>query len=241
LGASRKYFINDKYFKVMTHEAASVIGFIIADGYIRNEKKRSSEVRIEVSIKDGSFLEKMKDVLEAENPIHRRLSEKRNNVILDFYSEEIVEDLISLGVCDDQKSYNQEWPKSFPEEYVSSLILGLMQGDGCISCYKNILKGGEERFYVTVNFLGTYSLLEGVQETVYDNTRVWAKVSLIKSIFKLQYYGKSAKKVLDYLYSGVSEGAIILDRKYERYLLVDKEGKLENKYEEYSNDNNGQI
>lgn len=158
---------NTRYFQhIDSHLKAYFIGFIAADGCI-NKPSRGGQDRLSIGIhiKDLPLLELLKSELNA--------SCKISNATPSMVQLQIT----SQQLCDDLRQYGLDYRKTFnmpnitpliPEEYRNSLLLGLLDGDGCIYQQTRITKYGDgtsKPYYTpTIIFNGSRELLNGVAD-----------------------------------------------------------------------------
>jgi len=137
----RKYETNLDYFKSWSPKMAYILGFITADGYIKDDGK-SYALMISLSQKDLPLLQFIQSEISPNCPI--KLFERKtelNNLSkmakLSISSKEIVKDLGKLQVFG-QKSGREKYP-NVPKEFIGDYLRGFLDGDGCISNTSNCL------------------------------------------------------------------------------------------------------
>lgn len=164
---ARKYTSNENYFsKIDSPEKAYWLGFIYADGCVTKQNSLS----IILHKKDTEHLMKLKDSLNATNPIEERVEKIKNKngeIVrlqecskLRISSTKITKDLINAG-CFRNKSKILKYPNPdiIPKELEAHFIAGYFDGDGCVYIYldkKNKRKYG-------LNITGTCSVIEGIK------------------------------------------------------------------------------
>jgi intein/homing endonuclease len=214
-----KYKVDHNFFKTWTIGMAYVLGFIAADGNIFKEKNRPNvwKLKIGLSAKDVCHLEKIKIVMGSTHPIKIRNTNyktKKGDMLmkacLNINSKSICDDLFDLGVTE-RKSLTLQWIDQCPAEYVSHLVRGYFDGDGCINIYNLERKSASIR----ATMLGTEHFLNGVAENVGIN-RIPIPIKN-KCIYDLRYHGKQCVQFLDWLYKD-SYDLVRLDRKYNKYI-----------------------
>lgn len=200
-----KYKFKENFFEIIdTEEKAYWLGFLYADGCVRNNKKnRIYAVRLRLAVKDLSHLKKFKKALCSNHPIKINTDRiKYKNKWNEFdicsiyvYSIKMVEDLIALG-CIPKKSLILKFPnaKQVPEKFIHHFIRGYFDGDGHI--------GFNHKF----KLMGTKKFLNKVKDII--------KVGKIKPqcnvFFLCAYKKKSIISIRDFLYRDYS---ICLKRK----------------------------
>lgn len=184
------------FFDKWSEKMAYVFGYWFADGWMSG-----SRYRIGISSKDISHLEKMIDIIG----YGARMRYRKNHVSsIMIDNKHAWNTLLSLGGLP-RKSKNAKLP-IIPKKYLNHFVRGLFDGDGTVV----ISKTG----YPTIGFAsGTKSFLQELEQVLplLGNT---ITVSNFGATYSLCYFGKSAQKILEYIYGSCN---IYLDRKYNRY------------------------
>lgn len=148
----RKYTVDDSFFANPNILNSYVAGFILADGYIRNNK---SFVTIKLAQKDCDYLKKIKSLVNFNGPVHEYTHGGFPYCMFTINSTNWLYDLDkNFNISYDTKiNKNMNPPKL---NYTNSLafINGVIDGDGCISIIKNI--------YPEVHIIGNKEILEWV-------------------------------------------------------------------------------
>lgn len=126
---SRKYNINQDYFKTWSHNMAYVLGLWYADGCIYGNKMFD----ITLHKKDKYILKKIAEELQYGGPLYDYVD--RQAARLNFSCVIIYNDIINLGGCEN-KSKIIDFP-IIPKDYLHDFIRGYFDGDGCVMCLKN--------------------------------------------------------------------------------------------------------
>lgn len=216
----KKYSCNENFFEIIdTEEKAYWLGFIFADGYIRNlfaDSKTGKfygqeQLGITISKKDLSHLKKFKEAIQAENPITFEIKKNLSGTTSELCriiitSQKMVNDLINKG-CHKNKSLTLEPPKNVPQNLIIHFIRGFFDGDG------SIIKNSKNNTY-GINFTSTFSI-----------------VSWLKSIFKVGSIVQDSRRektwyytfggniqVLNFCNELYKSANIFLERKHNRYL-----------------------
>ncbi len=143
ISRKRLYHYKHDYFSsIDSQDKAYWIGFIHADGFIRNTKNKynSSEkyLSFQLARKDKSHLQKFIDAIQSDIPIKDGQTNLNGKIFLNssirIRNVHIVNDLINLGFSPGNKLNNNVIP-NIPKQYVRDFIRGLFDGDGCISPY----------------------------------------------------------------------------------------------------------
>ena len=121
---SRKWNINQDYFKIWSHNMAYVFGFWCADGCIYGGKIFD----ITQSKKDKYILKKIAQELEYKGNLIDDVDKQVARI--NFSCVVIYQDILALGGVED-KSKTLRFPK-VPEEYLPDFIRGFFDGNGSI-------------------------------------------------------------------------------------------------------------
>lgn len=141
----RKFYYNEDFFeKIDNNLKAYWLGFLYADGCIR-DIKGAYVVKIKLSGKDEnhlfSLLRHLKSnqkELREEKSVFKGTNGKMYTSygkVLLLNSKKMVKDLVKHG-CVQNKTYNLSFP-NIDKKYYNSFILGYFDGDGCITT-KNV-------------------------------------------------------------------------------------------------------
>lgn len=218
------YNCDHDFFSRDDEESFYVAGFIAADGCVKDRKSSAGNIRYEVAIAlsktDKSHLEKIKNLLGADNPIHDCLvkNSKYNSDWNDTWKSEIC--ITSKQMVDDLKRFNIVPRKSliytFPELMKTHplkhhFLRGYHDGDGSI--YTTLGKG-KKTPQVYFSLRGTPEFLTDVRYILEQecNLDVREKPIRISSGHGCLEYGGNGivGKITDYLYR---DATIYLDRK----------------------------
>ena len=208
---SRKYQSDEKFFQSIDSESKAYwLGFIYADGYITG-----SSLGITLSEKDKNHLEKFSRSIGSTYPIHTYVYSGYKDVLASrviIKSNMLVDSLITHG-CYYNKSLILRWPTTIPHDLMSHFVRGYMDGDGSI--YISKIKYGSS---FKLRFEGTKEFLEGLMDFFKINLTLQKRNHDNKNSFTLDIGGN--KKVLEKLDILYRDATIFLDRKYERYKLL---------------------
>ena len=196
--------------KIDTAEKAYWLGFIIADGYLNNDKHM---LRIKLGDIDKNHLEKFIHFLDGDLSM---LKSEQHNITgniqwyVSTYSKEIWQALKNLLV--EQNKSGHEHIPDIPSNFASDFIRGLWDGDGFI---RENLTG--------IGLVGSKECLEFVQKIFYTELNIKPlKIYDHCNTHKIEYRSTktSIPKILKYLYGNHN---ISLDRKQK---LADKIEKI---------------
>lgn len=126
---SRKYHINQDFFKSWSSNMAYVLGLWFADGCIYG----GTMFDITLHKKDKYILKRIAELLEFEGPLQDYVN--RQAARINFSCKVIYDDIVALGGVE-RKSLICEFP-NVPKEFLSDFIRGYFDGDGCVMNLKN--------------------------------------------------------------------------------------------------------
>ena len=136
---NRRYVVNYSYFdNIDNEEKAYWLGFIYADGYIR-ERKSGNSLEIKLSVKDINHLELFRKNLESNHLIRESFNKVKykggvsisHMCHLAIYSLQIVESIKTKGVHS-RKTFTIGKP-NIDEDLIPHFIRGYFDGDGSFS------------------------------------------------------------------------------------------------------------
>lgn len=134
-----KYSVDDKFFDTINDEyRAYWLGFLFADGYIR-ERKSGNSLEMKLSIKDKEHLMLFRDCLKSTHVIkdsYNRVKYKNgysqsHMSHLAIYSLKLVESIKKCGIHS-RKTFTIEFP-DIPKNLTNHFIRGYFDGDGSFS------------------------------------------------------------------------------------------------------------
>lgn len=205
IDTSRKYKIsfNRKVLsEIKTEEDAYILGFILADGYINEDK---NTLRIKLNSKDIDILEKINTYFESNSLIKH---EKHNFTghdlaYISFYSKDLVNTLKKYDLFQGKSCKEIPYYK-ISENLKKHYIRGIIDGDGWI--VKN---------NTGIGVCGSEEVLKFINEEI---EKLIGKEELSKirynessHIYRLSYSEQKAKTIINYLYK---DSKIHLNRKY---------------------------
>jgi intein-encoded DNA endonuclease-like protein len=136
---NRRYSVNDNYFDIIdSEEKAYWLGFLYADGYIR-ERKSGNSLEMKLSIKDKHHLELFRDAIGSNHKIIDRFNKVKYNggisishmSSLAMYSTKLVKSIKSQGFHS-RKTFTIDLP-NIGEDFIHHFIRGYFDGDGSFS------------------------------------------------------------------------------------------------------------
>jgi LAGLIDADG DNA endonuclease family protein len=162
-----KYDVDVTVFDEWSPESAYWLGFIWADGHVRNSKHRK-HVRIAVQESDSQHLSIFQRFLKSNIPVKRELyrSGKDGNLypasVITINRKELAHSLIKHNVVVNRSSSNTALPK-IPKTFFWDFIRGYFDGDGAIH------RPQKSRFLCSgwaVSFAGSETTLRFLQKCI---------------------------------------------------------------------------
>ena len=136
---NRRYSINDSYFDIIDTEDKSYwLGFLYADGYIR-ERKTGNSLEMKLSIKDKHHLELFRNTIGSNHKIVDGFNQVKYKggissshiSSLAIYSTKLVKSIKSQGFHS-RKTFTIELP-NIDKDLIHHFIRGYFDGDGSFS------------------------------------------------------------------------------------------------------------
>lgn len=227
---SKKYICNEDFFETIDNEEKAYwLGFIYADGWVTKNK-----LSIRLSETDASHLDKFKNSLNSNHPIHLYNCTNGFSVVgnksanISITSEKMVKDLLNIGVFN-KKSLILKFPNFLQKELVRHFIRGYFDGDGSISLCFYSRKKGEIKKYIkgVMNICGTYEMLSvmktylpcnfGLYKEKRNKTNTWnlKTSSLLKTSLINEYFYNDSIMFLDRKKNKFNEIINRYERKYD--------------------------
>jgi hypothetical protein len=208
---NRRYKVNHDYFNVIdTQEKAYWLGFLFADGYIR-ERKSGNSLELKLSVKDYDHLLLFRECIGSNHLVKESQSKVKYNggvsisnmIHLAMYSSKLVNSIRKQGVHS-RKTFTIERP-NIEKGMMSHFIRGYFDGDGSFSF-------NPEKYSIKTQIVSaSEDFKKFIINELEDNN---IKINLYSDI-KLQIQNKmDNKKFYDYIYNNAK---IYLKRKKEKY------------------------
>lgn len=208
-------FDNTVFDSIDTEEKAYWLGFLYADGNVHNT---ANIISLSLKISDIAHLEKFKTFLNATAKIVTTKI-KVNNKFYEICKFSVCnkyfkEQLISLG-CIPKKSLILKFPKTEifqNKNLIYDFIRGYVDGDGCLTFSKN----GR----LNLSILGTKEFLESLSNYFPGKFKSIYRAKRLKTnVWTISNCGAHADDVTYKLYANAK---IYLDRKYERFAVLNR-------------------
>jgi hypothetical protein len=191
------------------------LGFIAADGYVHNPHHL---VEVSLAIKDVIHLAKLREALQATNPIQEyesgghRHSGGHRYVRLVVRSTHILVALRRWGVVQ-AKTFTLPWPHSLSGRLLQHFLRGYIDGDGGFHLIRTAYPRPEPRFEVTSN---TAFIQECQRYLMAQCDLRQTKLGVRNSqplISTIQYGGRwQVRRIFEFVYRGAS---IWMPRKHD--------------------------
>lgn len=202
----RKYTVNENYFKnIDSKEKAYWLGFIAADGYVREDR---GLLQIQLQEKDKNHLNKFLKAVESNKEI---MKIEQNNFIgyrIYINSRKMINDLVILG-CKQNKSLTLKPPNNIPKDLILYWILGYYDGDGGVCIYEN---GHRYKTY----FTGTYEVVSFIKEYFHFTSSIRKEHRCENNTYSIHITETKSKEMLDMFYDKDTIN-FCLERKYNKY------------------------
>lgn len=188
----RKYNFNEDFFEVIGPDQAWLLGFIFADGSIKNNTISISQSGLMGKI----LLENIKEMVKYNGKIYCSKTKWRDRYSLYLTSKKFAKRLRSLGVLEN-KTFSCPFPKEIQSETFYDFIRGYIDGDGCVGVYNS----GTTK-YLLISWVGTKEFIEGCFKWLKIKPKT-SKLNTSNNLLEIRICGKQAIEI----------GKIIWERK----------------------------
>lgn len=205
----------------MTDEDCYIIGFIMADGHLKQD---NNSVHITLAEIDKDILIKISHYVMSKNTvkfIKKHTPNEQNKSGFAIYSKCLYDRIVLSGVEPGRKTGKERFINFKDSSKTNAFIRGYFDGDGCVRVYKRKYK---EKFYdkVKVTFtcaskkmledLKSYLILQGIkipEKAIYSKEGCYSlDFSSIESVYN---FGKLIYK----------DSSMHLERKYNKFKILD--------------------
>lgn len=193
--------------KIDSREAAYILGYTLADGYVTD-----SGITYGCAIADREILDYIAYATggNVKEDLTTNLAQKKHpNVQLGIYNKNIVTDINKHG----SKKEDKHIP-IIPKEFERYLLLGFFDGDGCLTWGR---RKDRNRIWHKISFTASYNLLIGVQRILEKHCQISSSIKPKgkEKCFVLEFASKtSVINFLNFIYP--DEHFIVLNRKYNK-------------------------
>lgn len=173
------YPFNFNYFNTIdSSDKAYFLGLLASDGNVLKKEGDFRQAIISLTLKeyDKMILEVFKFYIQSEKPLHFELKKgERNSYVckMELVSDKTANDLKKYNIVP-QKTYKYEIV-DLGKEYMSHFFRGYFDGDGSISCTKNMFHTPSS---YNINIAGYVHNLEKMQEYLYKNAEIDSRIIL---------------------------------------------------------------
>lgn len=211
---NRKYKVDEDFFEIIdTEEKAYWLGFLYADGSVKEGKTDISLSLVEI---DVGHIEKFLKSLNSTHLIKETQKKTKDNIYIQklcyISSKKLYYDLIDKG-CTPNKTLILTFPseEQVPKYLQIHFIRGYIDGDGCIT--HTTYKGKySERKHYKISILGTEEFLNSLVKCL--DLDIAVKQDGNKKVFAVYIGGNDqVKRITELLYK---DAKIYLDRKKDR-------------------------
>jgi hypothetical protein len=209
-----KYKVDEKFFDKWTSQMAYLLGFTYADGNIYK-----TSLAWDIQTRDVDLLLKIKKALATDYPIYNR----KNSVRLRINNQILVNGAIKRGLLP-KKNLRHKLPE-MPNKFLRHFIRGYLEGDGWVVLRTGRNEGdigfvsGNREFIEYLCRTINYKLK--VSGAVREKVKVTPK-GVVSKTYLLEYYSANAFKIANWVYTGIRENDLFLDRKHGKYLEMKK-------------------
>ena len=207
-------FDNTVFDNINTEEKAYWLGFLYADGNVSNT---TNIVSISLKGDDFEHLEKFRKFLKSSANVRRTFSKIKDKkypiCTFSVCDKHLKQRLIRLG-CLPKKSLILTFPRLEIFEdptLVYDFIRGYIDGNGCLTFSKN----GR----LNLSILGTKEFLTGIELIFPEMFSLYKAKRIHTNTWTLSNCGEKADEVTYKLYS---KATIYLDRKYDRFAVLNR-------------------
>lgn len=211
----RRFTLNESYFdKIDTEAKAYWLGFLLADGCIRNN---SVTLTINLAKRDKLHLVMFLDHLESNyliKPAPKKI------VSVSLTSKQLTGRLHELGIVANKKTPFTKFSDSLLHHYWR----GVIDGDGCITWQKHKRKNGVIKKQPVIKLVGNLSTCVAFRQfcLTITNTNAAVNPAEKKNAFRFRLHGPKAKLVIKILYDKATTAlSRKLDRSYRIFEQLD--------------------
>lgn len=213
----RKYTLNENFLdNINTKEKAQLMGILFSDGTI---SKRNKLISLRLQEDDIEYLEKIKLLINSNKPItiisgrrfisplNKKTYQGKNTAILDITSKIFYYNALKAGILPRKTWLNLGIPTSIIENLKKYFILGVFEGDGCLTW-------NEKYKTVCLSFAGSDSLTKDILNFIKKELNIKGKIKPHHSIFILEYKKyEDVKTIINWIYDGCS---FYMKRKFDK-------------------------
>jgi len=198
----RRYFVNDDFFKIWSHDMAYVLGLWWADGWIGGKI-----FSICLHEKDSYLLSNILCKMNSSYPVRTY----GNYSVFNIRSQEIIKDIKSLGGTE-RKSLTVRLP-IIKEGFFSSFVRGLWDGDGYVHINKYKKRVSSSVVSGSLDFINELSFelrkkINGLRGSISKSKNC--------NCYTLSFSKNDTIMLRDFLYRG--DVGLKMERKYDKFV-----------------------
>lgn len=213
---NRAYQKNILFFQKESNDMAWLLGFLASDGTI---SKNSNSIKIGLAKKDREILEKIKSLVQIENPITERTTNKGYDVVeLTWSCKQHKKDLEKYGIIPN-KTFKLNPPYKLNKNFWIDYIRGYFDGDGSVNLIKNSNRRGNGNLRWQICSVNK-AFLQWIIDFLYEaynipkvNVHVQSK-NRETPLYYFQYSSVATRQIYKILYN---DSQMFLKRKRDRY------------------------
>lgn len=194
---NRKYTCDSDYFECINSESKAYwLGFLYADGCVKDSTKTTKMLTISLAACDANHLEKLRQDINATQPINFYRTTGGYKVDapycrLSVQNDKLSRDLIRHG-CVEHKTDIITPPINMRSDLIRHFIRGYLDGDGSITICKT-----KDGVLYKIRFTGTDDLLNWIMDYLIEQKIIQRKYPLTKrhdgqSVSNIEFGGELA-------------------------------------------------
>ena len=213
---SRKYTVNDNYFKYQNENMAYILGFLAADGCV---SKKENLISIQLQKQDEDFLNKIKIEVESDREIKNYITNTgRPTCKMEICSSEWKKDLFIYNIVPN-KTFILQPPTHLDNQFYIDYIRGYFDGDGSICVNLKEYKNSFEIVGASKNLMEWIRNVFANQYAITNNGLEICHTKNGTIMYKFAIRNKEKiKKIRDIFYK--NPNCLCLERKKEKMYLL---------------------
>lgn len=228
--------IDQNIFKHWTYDMSYLLGYIVADGCLVVDKKRTKHpLTLNITSIDKKHLYKLRKILNSEHKIGKKNNSSNNIAFqLAIRNPIITHDLINLGILP-RKTYNLN-PIKVPDKYLADFVRGFFDGDGTVYIYKvnNVSQIKAKLLSTSLSFITDLNrkicdYLNIPLKTINKKTKNQKKYM---PQYEIHFYIDDCKKLFQFMYKN-NKASVYLTRKYnifKKWQFIKRRHYIKQKY-----------
>lgn len=211
----RKYTLNESFLeKIDSASKSQILGILFSDG---TASKYNALICLRLQKDDLEYLEKIRKIIQSNKPIYFISGRKfispsnqkqymaKDTASLDITSKKFYKDALQCGLIPGKTWLNLGIPEVIPEKYQKDFVLGVFEGDGCLSW-------NEKHGVASFQFAGSKNMTRDIFSIIKKELNIIGTIRPHSSIFVLDYKRfKDIIIIINWLYNN---HAFHMERKY---------------------------